>query len=148
MHALIEKRAYTAASNPLIFSAGHAPATCGAFCASSHLHPQGVGSLQHFCTTEMHGQGCCACRYLGAKLRYGHQPLYTSGLDEEAKRFGSLHAAQRHMIDSNKCTMCYDGNEDEYDDYYDYPCVSPSRSGELCVYIFSTAGTVRRRLTY
>lgn len=63
-----------------------------------------------------------ACRYLGAKLKYGHQPLYTSGLDETAKRFGSLHAVQRHMIDSNKCTICYDGNEDEYEDYYEYPC--------------------------
>eukprot|EP00892_Ulva_mutabilis_P004475 jgi/Ulvmu1/239/UM001_0243.1 len=60
-------------------------------------------------------------KYLGAKLRYGHQPLYSSGLDDQAKRFGSLHAVQRHMIDSNKCTMCYDGNEDEYEDYFDYP---------------------------
>lgn len=65
---------------------------------------------------------CSVCRYLGAKLRYGHQPLYSSGLDEGAKRFGSLHAVQRHMIDSNRCTMCYDGNEDEYEDYYEYPC--------------------------
>lgn len=65
------------------------------------------------------------CRYLGAKLRHGRQPLYTSGLDEQAKRFSSLHAVQRHMVDSNRCSMCYDGNEDEYEDYYEYPYACP-----------------------
>jgi hypothetical protein len=65
-----------------------------------------------------------ACRYLGAKLQYGHIPLYISGQSVDAKRFGSLHAVQRHMVDSNRCSMLYDGNEDEYEDYYEYPCAS------------------------
>ena len=61
-------------------------------------------------------------RYLGAKLRYGRVALYTAGGDEGAKRFRSLHAVQRHMVDSGRCQLCYDGNEDEYDDFYEYPC--------------------------
>ena len=57
-------------------------------------------------------------RYLGAKLQYGHIPLYESGNNPNAKSFGSLHAVQRHMIDSGKCKVLYEGNEDEYDDFY------------------------------
>uniref|UniRef100_A0A1D2AEN6 ZN622/Rei1/Reh1 zinc finger C2H2-type domain-containing protein n=1 Tax=Auxenochlorella protothecoides TaxID=3075 RepID=A0A1D2AEN6_AUXPR len=59
-------------------------------------------------------------RYLGAKLQYGGVPLYKSGEDPEAKQFRSLHAVRRHMVDSGRCTMLYDGNEDEYADFYDY----------------------------
>lgn len=55
-------------------------------------------------------------------MQYGGIPLYISGLAEDARRFGSLHAVQRHMIDCNKCSMLYDGNEDEYEEYYEYPC--------------------------
>ena len=61
-------------------------------------------------------------RYLGAKLQYGHVPLYSRGDDADAKQFGSVHAVQRHMVDSNRCGVCYDGNEDEYDEFYDYGC--------------------------
>lgn len=57
-------------------------------------------------------------RYLGAKLQYGHIPLYESGNNPNAKSFGSLHAVQRHMVDSGKCKVLYEGNEDEYDDFY------------------------------
>lgn len=56
----------------------------------------------------------------GAKLLHGHIPLYKSGLDPNAKRFRSLHAVQRHMIDTNKWMMLLEGNEDEYEDYYDF----------------------------
>ena len=59
-------------------------------------------------------------KYLGAKLQHGHIPLYESGENPNAKQFGSLHAVQRHMIDSGRCKMYYDGNEDEYADFYDY----------------------------
>lgn len=58
--------------------------------------------------------------YLGAKMQYGKLPLYESGLNPDAKRMASLHGVQRHMVDSGKCKMLYDGNEDEYEDYYDY----------------------------
>lgn len=56
----------------------------------------------------------------GAKLLHGHIPLYKSGLDSDAKRFSSLHGVQRHMIDSNKWVMLFEGNEEEYEDYYDF----------------------------
>jgi pre-60S factor REI1 len=59
-------------------------------------------------------------QYLGAKMQYGKLPLYESGLNPEAKRLASLHGVQRHMVDSGKCKIIYEGNEDEYEDYYDY----------------------------
>ena len=58
--------------------------------------------------------------YLGAKLSQGFIPLYSSGLDAEAKSFGSLHAVQRHMVDTGKTRVLYDDNEEEYEDFYDY----------------------------
>lgn len=60
-------------------------------------------------------------RYLGAKLQYGLVPLYSRGDDPSARRFRSLHAVQRHMIDSNRCGVAYDNNEDEYEEFYEYP---------------------------
>lgn len=59
-------------------------------------------------------------QYLGAKMRYGHLPLYESGLNPEARRLKSLHGVQRHMVDRGKCKILYENNEDEYEDYYDY----------------------------
>ena len=56
----------------------------------------------------------------GAKLLEGHIPLYSSGLDANAKQFASLHAVQRHMVDTNQCKMVYAGVEEEYEDFYDY----------------------------
>ena len=61
------------------------------------------------------------CRYLGAKIQYGHVPLFTAGDDTTSKRFRTLHGVQRHMIDINKCRMLFDGNEEEYEEFYDYP---------------------------
>uniref|UniRef100_A0A061QV15 Pre-60S factor REI1 n=1 Tax=Tetraselmis sp. GSL018 TaxID=582737 RepID=A0A061QV15_9CHLO len=58
--------------------------------------------------------------YLGLKLSEGRVPLYTRGDDPEAKQFQSLHAVQRHMVDTNQCRMAYDGNEEEYEEFYDY----------------------------
>ena len=59
-------------------------------------------------------------RYLGAKLAVGHIPFYVSGLQENAKHFGDVHAVQRHMIDTGRCKMLYEDNEEEYEDFYDY----------------------------
>lgn len=59
-------------------------------------------------------------QYLGAKMQYGHLPLYESGLNPEAKRLKTLHGVQRHMVDRGKTKMLYENNEDEYEDYYDY----------------------------
>ncbi|KAL6746598.1 hypothetical protein V8C86DRAFT_1839150 [Haematococcus lacustris] len=59
-------------------------------------------------------------KYLGAKLKYGHIPLYSRGDDEKSRSFRSLHAVQRHMVDSGRCKMVYEDNEEEYADFYDY----------------------------
>jgi pre-60S factor REI1 len=59
-------------------------------------------------------------KYLGAKLQYGHIPLYESGDNPNAKQMASLHGVQRHMIDSGKCKVLYDDNEEEYEDFYNY----------------------------
>lgn len=58
--------------------------------------------------------------YLGAKVSRGHIPLYTSGLDPDTKSFGSMHAVQRHMVDTGKTRMVFEENEEEYEDFYDY----------------------------
>lgn len=58
--------------------------------------------------------------YLGAKLRSGLVPLYTRGDDEGGKTFHSLHAVQRHMIDLGNCRVCWEGNEDEYAEWYQW----------------------------
>jgi pre-60S factor REI1 len=76
-------------------------------------------------------------QYLGAKMQYGKLPLYESGLNPEAKRLKSLHGVQRHMVDRGKCKILYDGNEDEYEDYYDYSLgdgMDVDGSGEMGAY--------------
>ncbi len=59
-------------------------------------------------------------RYLGQKLRYGGIPLGVRGDDTTSRRFRSLHAVQRHMVDTNQCKMAWEDNEDEYADFYDW----------------------------
>lgn len=54
------------------------------------------------------------------KMRYGRMPLYISGEVENPKQFASMHAVQRHMIDTKLCRMAYDDNEEEYADFYDF----------------------------
>jgi hypothetical protein len=54
----------------------------------------------------------------GAKLQYGHVPLYVRGDDDKSRRYPSLHAVQRHMVDTNQCKMVFEGNEEEYDAFY------------------------------
>ena len=55
------------------------------------------------------------------KIRSGLVPLYTRGDDEGAgKQFHSLHAVQRHMVDLGNCRVCWEGNEDEYAEWYEW----------------------------
>jgi hypothetical protein len=56
----------------------------------------------------------------GAKIQYGRVPLYTRGDDASSRQFRSLHGVQRHMVDSGRCKMAYEGNEEEYEEFYDY----------------------------
>eukprot|EP01024_Parvocaulis_polyphysoides_P005698 TRINITY_DN11423_c0_g2_i1.p2 TRINITY_DN11423_c0_g2~~TRINITY_DN11423_c0_g2_i1.p2 ORF type:complete len:471 (-),score=101.47 TRINITY_DN11423_c0_g2_i1:775-2082(-) len=60
-------------------------------------------------------------KYLGAKLKYGRVPLYSRGDDENAKQFRDLQAVQNHMIHINNCKMCWEDNEEEYEDFYNWP---------------------------
>lgn len=59
-------------------------------------------------------------KYLGTKIQYGRVAIYSQGDDENAKQFASLHAVQRHMVDTNQCKMAYEGGEHEYSEFYDY----------------------------
>lgn len=76
-------------------------------------------------------------KYLGAKLQYGHVPLYESGDNPNAKQFHSLHAVQRHMIDTNQCKMAFDDCEEEYDDFYE--CGEEEEMAQAGPLILSTA---------
>ena len=58
--------------------------------------------------------------YLGLKLSAGRVPLYTRGDDPNAKQFQSLHAVQRHMVDTGRCRMAFDDNEEEYEEFYNF----------------------------
>ena len=66
----------------------------------------------------------------GAKLQHGHVPLYESGSNPQAKQFASLHGVQRHMVDTCRCKLLYDGNEEEYEEYYDYAPADAEGEGE------------------
>ena len=60
-------------------------------------------------------------KYLGWKVAVAHLPLYKSGMEEgDVKTFRTKHATQQHMVDSCKCGMLFDDNEEEYEEYYDY----------------------------
>lgn len=56
----------------------------------------------------------------GAKLQVGGVPLYVRGDDNRARQFRSLHAVQRHMVDTCQCKLIYDDNEEEFEEFYDY----------------------------
>lgn len=45
----------------------------------------------------------------------------------------SLHAVQRHMVDTGCCKLLYDGNEDEYAEYYDYSAANEAQEGALAL---------------
>ena len=59
-------------------------------------------------------------RYLGAKLEQGGIPLYISGLETGVKTFRTLQAVRQHMVDTGKTRLLFEGNEDEYEDWYDF----------------------------
>ena len=59
-------------------------------------------------------------RYLGAKLEQGGIPLYISGLETGVKTFRNLQAVRQHMVDTGKTRLLFEGNEDEYEDWYDF----------------------------
>ena len=42
------------------------------------------------------------------------------GDDASARQFPSLHAVQRHMADTGRFKMAWEGNEDEYEDFYNF----------------------------
>ncbi|CAD7703810.1 unnamed protein product [Ostreobium quekettii] len=72
-------------------------------------------------------------KYLGAKLQHGCVPLWSRGDDPNPKRFRSLHAVQRHMIDTNRCRMLFEDNEEEYEDFYDLAYLYEPEGGQELV---------------
>ena len=81
-------------------------------------------------------------------------PLGTRGDDASARQFRSLHAVQRHMVDTCACKMLYDDNEEEYEDFYDYDLAAEVGEGEgggrrekegaVCIEVCSGTETERR----
>lgn len=76
-------------------------------------------------------------KYLGEKISIGYTCIYCNGV---GKSFKSLEAVQHHMIAKNHCKMLYEGNEDEYEDFYDFssdeiekPDLIETNIGELMV---------------
>lgn len=69
--------------------------------------------------------------YLGAKVRSGLVPLYYRGDDESSRRFHSLHAVQRHMVDLGNCRVCWEGNEEEYAEWYEWSDDDESDGGDV-----------------
>ena len=67
----------------------------------------------------------------GAKLQHGHMPLYVRGDEEAGRAFPSLHAVQRHMADTGRFKLAWEGNEEEYEDFYDFDAAAaPMEGGE------------------
>jgi len=56
-------------------------------------------------------------KYLGEKVSIGNVCLYCNG---KGKSFQTLEAVGAHMRDLNHCKLLYEGNEDEYADFYDF----------------------------
>jgi len=52
-------------------------------------------------------------RYLGEKIGIGHYSIW------DHKQFGSVEACQSHMRDTQTCKMLWEGNEEEYAQFYD-----------------------------
>ena len=42
------------------------------------------------------------------------------GDDPEGKQFRTARAVQQHMVDSSRCYMAYEDNEEEYEEFYDF----------------------------
>jgi len=59
-------------------------------------------------------------KYLGAKLEQGGIPLYISGLETGVKTFRTLEAVRQHMVDTGKTRLLFEGNEEEYEDWYEF----------------------------
>ena len=73
---------------------------------------------------------CFVTSAQGAKLQHGHVPLYVRGDDESMRAFPSLHAVQRHMADTGRFKPAWEGNEDEYEDFYDFEQQQPMEEGD------------------
>ena len=54
-------------------------------------------------------------------MDHGRMPLYIRGDEPNPKQMASFHGVQRHMVDTGLCKMAYDDNEEEYDEFYEYP---------------------------
>jgi len=55
-------------------------------------------------------------KYLGELIAVGYMCLHCG----DKSRFNSVKAAQNHMTDMNHCKFSYEGNEAEFEDFYDF----------------------------
>lgn len=80
-------------------------------------------------------------KYLGAKIAVGKVPLYVRGDESHLhKSFRSVHAVQRHMVDTGRCRMVYDDNEQEYEDFFDY-AKQKQDSGDTAMAVYQGGAT-------
>jgi len=56
-------------------------------------------------------------KYLGEKISVGNVCLHCNG---KGKAFWTLEAVQTHMRDVSHCKLLYEGNEEEYQEFYDF----------------------------
>lgn len=52
--------------------------------------------------------------YLGEKIGVGNYSIWNN------KQFSSADACKQHMRDTGTCTMLWEGNMDEYEEFYDF----------------------------
>jgi len=105
------------------------PVTDCVFC-SHHSHDMDT-NIKHM--MELHGffipdpeyltDTVGLLEYLGAKVGQGLLCLWCS---EKGKRFNSLDAVQKHMVDKGHCKLLHEGDAlVEYDEFYDYSSSYP-----------------------
>jgi len=77
--------------------------------------------------------------YLGEKVFVGNICLYCNG---KGKTFWSFDAVQRHMRDLNHCKILYEGNEEEYEEYFDFSSDYEGLSSKEAIEIIKPAATL------
>ena len=69
------------------------------------------------------------------------------GDDEDGKQFRSTRAVQQHMLDSQQVHMCYEDNEDEYEDFYDYELMDQDKKALMSAEYGVTASGMELTIT-
>jgi len=73
-------------------------------------------------------------QYLGVKVSIGHFPLSVSALNRKPSRFKSKQACQEYMRAKKDYSLNFDGNEAEYERFYDMKGLAEDRAKEPVTY--------------